>query len=311
MRKTMNHLLAGFLYVLLSTPAVAFEPRVEPVTEGVYALVGEIGPRSRDNHGLNNTLGFVVTDEGVLLVGSGTTAAAARQIEQAVARVTDRPIRWVVNIGVQDHHWMGNRYFTDKGARLYALGHTAEGQKSQVEAHLRRLRAVLGEAADRLKPQWTDHPIEGDRKSLRLGGRTFELIWPGGGHFPGDAVLWMPDRKVVFTGDYVFNDRMLGIQPESRVVDWRRSFHRIEALQPKWVVPGHGHPGSLDKARRDTGDYLDWLVARVGQALEDWKELDETVDELSDAPQFRHLKFYGSWHRRNINRCYLQLEAAS
>lgn len=295
---------------LCARAAAAFELQVEPVAENVYALVGEIGPRKPENHALNNTLGFVVTPEGVVLVGSGTTEPAARLIEQAIARVTPRPVRWVVNIGVQDHHWMGNRYFTRQGARLMALRRTVDDQKQSVENHLRRLRQVLGdEEAASLPPEWIDEPLGGERAGFVLGGKRFELHWPGGGHFPGDAVLWMPDQRVAFCGDYVFNDRMLGIQPESKVLDWQRSFHYIEALKPLWVVPGHGHAGDLAKARRDTGDYLDWLVVEVGKALEDWKELEETVDELADAPQFRHLKFYDAWHRRNIHATYLQLEA--
>jgi len=56
--------------------------------------------------------------------------------------------------------------------------------------------------------------------------------------------------------------------------------------------------------------YLDWLVSEVGKALEDWQDISDTVDALAEAPAFRHLKFYDGWHRTNINRAYLQLEAA-
>ena len=60
----------------------------------------------------------------------------------------------------------------------------------------------------------------------------------------------------------------------------------------------------------EIGDYLDFLVEKVGKALDDWKDLGETTDMLGDAPQFCYLKFYDGWHRRNINRTYLQLEGA-
>jgi len=238
-------LLLLLLGASLSTGSVmAFELHVEPVAEGVYALVGEIGPRKPENHGLNNTLGFVVTPEGVVLVGSGTTEPAARMIEAAVAKVTAQPVRWVVNIGVQDHHWMGNRHFKRLGARVIALKRTVDNQKQVVDNHLRRLRQVLGdEEAGSLPPEWAAEPLPGERVEFELGGKRFELLWPGGGHFPGDAVLWMPDQRVVFAGDYIFHDRMLGIQPESQLLNWQRSFRRIEALEPLPGVPGHG-PGA-------------------------------------------------------------------
>lgn len=95
--------------------------QVEPVTEQIYALVGDIAPRSAKNRALNNTLGFLVTLEGVVLVGSGASPGGAQLIEQAVASVTDQPIRWVINIGAQDHHWLGNDYFVQRGAQVIAL----------------------------------------------------------------------------------------------------------------------------------------------------------------------------------------------
>jgi glyoxylase-like metal-dependent hydrolase (beta-lactamase superfamily II) len=287
----------------------AFELQVEKVTDNVYALVGEIGPRSAENHALNNTLGFVVTPAGVVLIGSGATPTGARLIEKSIASVTSQPVRWVINIGAQDHHWLGNSYFAANGADIIALAKTVDEQHQHVDDHLSRLLQVVKAEAPAVKPMYATKPIAQDQARLNLGGEVFDLIWPGGGHFAGDAILWMPKRRVVFAGDYVFNERMFGVQPYSPVLAWQEAFHKIAALKPLFVIPGHGHPGDLSKAQRDTGDYLDWLVAEVGKAQGDWKDIGDTVNDLGAAPQFRHLKFYDSWHRKNINRTYLYLES--
>ncbi len=305
-------LARGFLVALLllvGTAAQAFALKTEKVTENVYALVGEIGPRSAENHALNNTVGFVVTPGGVVLVGSGATPVGAKLIEQSIAVVTPKPIRWVVNIGAQDHHWLGNSYFAAKGVPIIALSRTVAEQKKHVDDHLSRLKQVAPTEVDAVKPAYAPDPIDKDRVELKLGGIDFELLWPGGGHFSGDAVLWMPAQRVLFSGDYIFNDRMLGVQPYSPLLPWQQSFHKLAALKPRWVVPGHGHASDWAKAQRDTGDYLDWLVKEVGKAQEDWKEIGDTVNDLADAPQFGHLQFYDGWHRKNINRSYLYLEA--
>ncbi|MEJ1360138.1 MAG: hypothetical protein RPU94_04755, partial [Candidatus Sedimenticola sp. (ex Thyasira tokunagai)] len=107
-----------FALLLVVIDATAFELRVQQVTDDVYALVGDTGPRTYDNHALNNTLGFVVTAEGVVLVDSGATPEGARLIEKAIAGVTHLPVRWVINTGMQDHKWMGNSYFAVKGAEI-------------------------------------------------------------------------------------------------------------------------------------------------------------------------------------------------
>ena len=65
----------------------------------------------KKNFGSNNTVGFVVTDKGVVLIGSGAMPAGAKVIHQAIQEITSKPILWVVNIGAQDHHWLGNSYF--------------------------------------------------------------------------------------------------------------------------------------------------------------------------------------------------------
>ena len=307
---TSNRWLLVLFLSCWAITARAFELLPEKVADNAWALVGEIGGRTVENHGLNNTLGVIVTPEGVILIGSGATPAGAALIERTIARITDRPVRWVINIGAQDHHWLGNSYFAGKGLPIIALARTVAAQKQHLDEHLVRLKRFVGKEARQVHPVYAGRIIDRDKADLTLGGVHIHLIWPGNGHFPGDAVAWLPEQRIVFTGDFVFNDRMLGVHPFSQVVEWRNAFHRIAALHPQVVVPGHGFPGPLAKAQRDTGDYLDFLVTQVGKALEDWKELGETTDLLGDAPQFRHLKFYDGWHRTSINRTYLQMEAA-
>ena len=76
-------------------------------------------------------MGFVVTSEGVALIDSGASAQGAGLIEERIARVTDHPVRWVINTGSQDHRWLGNAYFADRGAEIIALERTVATQKSQ------------------------------------------------------------------------------------------------------------------------------------------------------------------------------------
>jgi len=305
----MKKIFSIFLLFIVINNVQAFELSTEKVTDNIYALVGEIGPRSYENHALNNTMGFIVTDKGVVLVSSGASPAGAALIEKAIEKVTPKPINWVVNIGTQDHHWLGNSYFAEKGAEIIALERTVKSQKENLENHMNRLRQVTKEQADKVKPVYASKQIKADKQTLQFGDVEAELSWLGGGHFPNDAVLWLPKQKVVFAGDIIFNDRMLGVQPESDVITWGKAFDAIAMLKPEYVIPGHGHPSDLAKAKRDTGDYLHYLITNIQTALEDWKEIDDTINDMADAPAFKHLQFYDGWHKRNINRTYLQFEA--
>ncbi len=299
-----------FLGVLVSGFSMpVFSLETQKVDNNVYALVGETGPRTEKNFGSNNTVGFVVTDKGVVLIGSGAMPAGAKVIHQAIKEVTQKPILWVVNIGSQDHHWLGNSYFVERGAKVLSLPKTVETQKSHVKNHLNRLKSTAKELIKTINPVYANQIFTEDRNLFNLGGVDFELIWPGNGHFPGDGVLWLPQQKVLFTGDFVFLDRMLGIHPFSNVKEWQKSVHQLSKLKAKRVIPGHGRAASWQKAKAQTVDYLDYLVTGVTAAQKEWLELDETIDQLSVAPKFEPLKNFNGWHRRNIQRTYLQFEA--
>lgn len=284
---------------------------LEEVADGVYAFIGPTGPRTEDNHALNANFGFVITDNGVAVIDSGASPAGAALIHRAVKRVTDQPVRWVINTGSQDHRWLGNSYFAERDATIHALTATVETQKRFADRHVERLQGTLTEdEAAAIHPVRAAEPHAGDRARLKLGGRTLELRRFGDAHFPGDAVVWLPETEVLFSGDHIYVDRMLGIHPFSNVQEWQEAFHAAMELGPERIVPGHGGVAGPAKARQQTGDYLDWLVENVGQAVENWEPLGQVTDRLTEeAPKvFRELRHFESWHPTNVSRTYTQLE---
>ncbi|MBZ0092892.1 MAG: MBL fold metallo-hydrolase [Sulfuricellaceae bacterium] len=305
----MHRFIVFFILLLAAgAPARAFELQSQQVVPGVYALVGPKEARSYDNYGLNATFGFAITPTGVVLIDSGSSLAGAKIIAAAIRKITPQPVRWVINTGSQDHRWLGNGYFAGKGAEIIALKRTVDTQREVGEQWLAALKPVLKEHLDGTVPLHAAHPIAADRRAFELGGRHFELIWLGDAHFAGDAVVWMPREKLLFSGDLIFVERILGVLPWSHAASWRKAFHAMEGLRPEHIVPGHGHSCDLATARRDTGDYLDWLVTEVGQAVADWEPIETAVDRLADAPKFKHLELYDMLHRSNLNRTYVELE---
>ena len=295
--------------LLLSFTLSAFELKAEKVSNNVYALVGEIGPRSKENLALNNTLGFVITKKGVLLVGTGSTEKAAALIESTIKTTTDKPIRQIINIGSQDHHWMGNSYFAKKHIPITALLRTSKTQKEHLDAHLQRLDMLDLKHPPKDKIMLASKLVDADSYAFSLGDTPFELRYIGDSHFPNDAVLWLPKQHILFSGDLVFNDRMLGIQPYSKTKAWLATFEKMKQLQPALLIPGHGHSGPLAKAQKDTGNYLKWLVTEVEKAKEEWEDLDDMVKRLSATEKFNDLKFHKTWNPINLNRTYLQFES--
>ncbi len=96
----------------------------------------------------------------------------------------------------------------------------------------------------------------------------------------------------MFSGDLVFVDRLLGVLPFSHAGRTLESFATMEQLDPALVVPGHGEVCDLEKARRETHDYLQLLVDHMRSAVDEMVELQVTIDSL-DQSAFAHLRHYG------------------
>lgn len=106
-----------------------YQPKAKLISDNVYALIGPLGQRSQQNDGLNANYGFIVTPEGVVLIDAGASRLGAIKLDEAIRAVTDKPVRWVINTGSQDHRWLGNAYFAGKGAEIIALERTAAMQQ--------------------------------------------------------------------------------------------------------------------------------------------------------------------------------------
>lgn len=182
MFKKFSSGLIGLL--LLAAPfAHAFEPTTQKVTDNVYAIIGELDQRSADNQGLNNTIGFIITTDGVVLVGSGATAGSAKMLEAAVKKVTDKPIKQVMNIGVQDHHWMGNSHFLAQKILVSALAKTVASQHEQEPMNRMRLASAIGGKPEDLKVEYASETFDSDEKDLTIGGVEMSLRYLGDAHF--------------------------------------------------------------------------------------------------------------------------------
>lgn len=308
-RRQLGALLGvlGLLSGLVAQPALAVELRFERVAEGVYAFVGELGARTPANEGLNANIGLVVTPEGALLIDSGATLQGARQIEAAVARVTPQPVRWVINTGGQDHRWLGNGHFAARGAELIAHAAGEADLRGRGGEQLQALKRVLGPLADGTVPVLPTRWLRAADETLVLGGVRVELRHRGGAHTPGDLIVWLPAQGVLFSGDIVYLDRLLGVLPVSNTRAWMASLDEIERLAPRVLVPGHGRVATLAEARADTRDYLAALRAHMRRAVDVGQDIGPAIKAF-DARPFERLRNAAELHPGNASRVYLELE---
>jgi glyoxylase-like metal-dependent hydrolase (beta-lactamase superfamily II) len=307
MRRSVVLLLCGAGFSAFAAEPV-FVPKATKVTDNVYAIVGPLGQRSEANAGLNANYGFVITPNGVILIDSGASAHSAAMLEKTVKEATPKPIRWVLNTGSQDHRWLGNGYFAGKGSEIHAMAGSVKTQKASASQQLDNLKRFVGAQLVGTAPRQATEVHASPERSLVIGGVRIQWIETNA-HYPGDTMIYLPDSSVVFTGDLVYVDRILGILPQSNVRKAQAAFQRLVALNAKHVVPGHGRVTDIAQAKRETGDYYDFLIKNVGAAARNMDSIGETLDKFAKPTQFMHLENFGELHRANMNRVFTDFEA--
>lgn len=264
--------LAAVAVFLCLTPASAQTPPAPPpagqpalpfvlteIAPGVYAAID--GPEGKSG----SNAGFVIGEDAVAVIDSFFDPAAAKALLGEIRRLTDKPVRYVVNTHYHIDHTGGDQVFKDAGATIVAHRNVRAWIHSE-NIHLfgDRITPALKAQAEAL--------AEPDRLVtaplvLKLGERRIE-IRPVEGHTGGDLVVAVPDANVLFCGDMVWN-RVSPNLIDGTVSKWIRSvdgFFRLPGAMTMSFVPGHG-PLAGPKDVHAFGTYLKALRELTADAL--------------------------------------------
>ena len=306
MKKFTCLLTLLFLLVPFSQSIADKGLQLNKVAENVYAIVGELGNRTSENLGNNATFGLVITTEGVVLIDSGGTYKGAEDIHQLIKSLTDKPITTVINTGGQDHRWLGNGYFKEQGAALIASKKAVEDQKARTQDQFIMLGNLVGdEGLKGTDPVYAEQTFD-DKLEFELGGVKFEIFHSGQAHTPGDSFVWLPQQNVMFTGDIVYTQRMLGIGSQSNSKSWINVYKSMAAYKPEHIVPGHGQATDMATANADTYDYLVFLRASVSAFIENGGDIIDIGNV--DQSKFSRLLNHETLAGRNAQQVFTELE---
>ena len=286
-------------------PESVLYDRPQEVVPGVWSAIGATAPPSHDNAGHNNNLSFVVTDDGVLVVNGGACYLLARALHEEIRKVTDQPVKLVVNENGQGHAMLGNTYWREQGVPIIA--HADAYAEFEAHGHdiLARMRDYNGELAEGTEVTLPDETFEGTHV-VEMGGQTFELLSFGPAHSPGDISVWLPDRKLVIAGDMAFHERLLPIFEDTYTADWLDSWEAFAALGAEVVIPGHGGPTDMAEVTKYTHDYLVYLRGKVRELLDSGGSLADSYD--IDQSPYAGLDTFDELAARNAERVYREME---
>lgn len=291
----------------------ALQSKVVPVkvTDRVWFVQGQPGMASAANEGYNSNAGFVVTDEGVVVIDALGSPALGEALLAAIRQVTPKPVKRVIVTHYHADHFYGLAPFRKAGAdiwahvgaREYFVSGDAERRRIQ---RARDLFPWVNETTPLLE---ADRWLEGDARFV-LGGKRFEIQHFGPAHSPEDLVIVVPDEGVVFSGDILFTGRIPYVgEADSKA--WLVRIERLIALKPRLMVTGHGEV-SRDPSKDLvlTRDYLTFLRQAMGKAVEDFVPFEEAY-KRTDWSRFASLPAFEAANRVNAYGTYLLMEKES
>ena len=264
------------------------------VGPGVFAAICVPGSAAGSN------AGFVIGDDGVAVVDTFQSSAAAQQLLAAIRERTTLPIRFVVDTHYHLDHVAGNGVFRDAGATIVAQRNVRAWERTE----------NLKWWAPNVPPDkraWVESfvlptLVYDDGIDLYLGNRRVEVrVLPG--HTGSDSVAFVPDADVVFTGDLFWN-ATLPNTTDADTAAWVTSDERLLAGHPKATfVPGHGEVGNAADVTAFRG-YLEALRGAVASARQSGLSGDALVAAVRGrlAPSFASWAFYDHFITQNITQ---------
>ena len=314
----MRLLVTAFLSLMISAspafasqlipdqyPQSALYAKPVEVIPHVWSAIGATAPPSYENTGHNNNLSFIVTGDGVVVVNGGAAYLLAKALHDEIKAVTDQPVKLVINENGQGHAMLGNSYWAEQGVPILAHEDAAQ----EFEAHgydiLDRMKAYNKDKAEGTKVQGPTETFS-DKKVIKMGDFTIEVLKLGPAHSPGDVSVWLPEQKLVIAGDMAFHERLPPIFDDTDTAGWLESWEKFEALGAVYVIPGHGHPTNIAQVRRYTKDYLTYLRGKVQELLDEGGSLEDSYN--IDQSPFAHLDTFDELAKRNASRVFEQME---
>jgi glyoxylase-like metal-dependent hydrolase (beta-lactamase superfamily II) len=244
---------------------------VKKLAEGVYAAV------SPDRSKAGSNAGFVVGSNGVLVVDSFEGAEPAKELLAEIRKVTNLPIRFVVNTHYHLDHTGGNAVFAEAGATIVAQ----RNLRGWLRTENLKFFGANPKPEERTLVESLALPdmVYTDALDIYLGSRLVQVRFMLG-HTGGDSVVIVPDANVVFGGDLIWQKHLPNLI-DATTSEWVKTLEKLLAEHPAATfVSGHGDVATPEDVR-DFHDYLVALREDIGKAQAAGKSGQELIDTVS------------------------------
>jgi cyclase len=234
----------------------------------------------------------LVTDEGVLVIDSRQHPRDGQDLIDRIRKVTDKPIKWLINSHFHGDHHFGNSAFKAIGATIVAQKDTARiMQKVQPKEMARRGNFFKSRGYDPAEVKLVMPDVTFDSEmTIRLGGREVRLAYLGPGQQVGDTFVFFPHARMVFTTGMFGPRSMPNMAFTPSVENWITLLDGLAAMDVDKILPAHGDVASAADVKELAAMLADEYAA-VKDAVAKGVGVDEAVKTLT-LPQYKDWRNY-------------------
>jgi glyoxylase-like metal-dependent hydrolase (beta-lactamase superfamily II) len=255
--------------------------------------------------------GVIVGDDAVMVIDTQATPVMAQDVIKHIRGVTSKPIKYVVLSHYHAVRVLGASAYEPE--QVIASRDTydliverGEADKASEIGRFPRLFRNVESVPQGLT--WPTITFTGSM-SIWLGKLEVQLLQVGRGHTKGDTIAWLPEQKILFSGDLVEFDAT-PYAGDAYFQDWPNTLDKLAAMQPRALVPGRGAalttPDAVAAGLKGTRDFIAdvWKHVQAGAAA--GKDLNavykETMAQLK--PKYGHWVIFDHCMPFDVTRCY-------
>jgi quinoprotein relay system zinc metallohydrolase 2 len=276
---------------------------ISEVAPGVYTHLGANELMNAQNEGAIANVGFVVGGDAVAVIDTGGSVREGRALREAVRRVTDKAIKYVINTHAHPDHVFGNAAFE---VPAIFVGHhnlptaLATNGRFYIKAFRREMKSALDDV--KIVPPTL---IVDDQIKLDLGNRDLIVkAWPTS-HTNNDLTVFDPTSGVLFAGDLLFVQHVPVL--DGSVLGWLKTIEDLARIPATSVVPGHGGVSDWPDALAAERTYLRRLVSDCRDLIKRGIPLAQAADTVGIS-QKSNWELFDDYNKRNATAAYSELE---
>jgi glyoxylase-like metal-dependent hydrolase (beta-lactamase superfamily II) len=302
----------GFLLYERGAAQQALSPPMPPNLFTVHKLTDKlsiIAPSGPDMSQVGGNIGVFMTDEGVLVVDdnyytqvrNGQNVRLAEAVVDEIKKLTNQPIRFIINTHHHSDHAGGNPVFAKLGT-IYAQ----KNVRNRILGGYKNSKEKLDFDPLKAAPSVT---YDGEL-IFHLGGEEIHLYHPARAHTDGDTIVHFKNANIALWGDAFINNwvPVVDVAGGASTLEWLQFIDRGIQLvgENATMVPGHGAIGKAADVRRFR-TYFTNLHTRVRAAIAAGKTRDQAMDEIT-VPAYANLPGGAPRIRMNVAAMYDELK---